>query len=163
MANKLDNLKKGKKTQYRSGSEAAKEAGRKGGIKSGEARREKAALEEAKKNMNVELINAIQAALFAEYSDVNGKKIIGINGIAYNLIITAMNTKNKQCIAAIKIILDMFGANIPEIDMRIKEAEAAAMQAKADMLTGADTSTLDRLDKILSEMKENADIKQQTE
>lgn len=161
MANKLDNLKNARK--FRTDDEATKKAAKKGGIKSGEARREKAALEEAKKNMTVELVNAIQAALFAEYTDINGKKITGINGIAYNIVTTAMNGKNKQCIAAIKIILDMFGANIPEIDMRIKEAEAAAMQAKADMLTGADTSTLDRLDEILSEMKENADIKQQTE
>lgn len=44
MADKKENLKKGRKTQFRSGDEATKKAGRKGGIRSGEVRNLKSLL-----------------------------------------------------------------------------------------------------------------------
>lgn len=40
MADRLENLKKGKKTQFKSGDKAAKECGRKGGINSGKSKNE---------------------------------------------------------------------------------------------------------------------------
>jgi len=44
MADKNENLKKGKQTQFRSGDEATKRNGRKGGIRSGEVRNLKSLL-----------------------------------------------------------------------------------------------------------------------
>ena len=65
MANE-QNLEKGKATQFKSGEEAAK-AGRKGGIASGEAKRERANL---KKQLQVFLESD-------DYSDKHGNKMTG--------------------------------------------------------------------------------------
>lgn len=113
--------------------------------------------------MSVELIESIKAALLSEYTDKKGNTMSGMQGIARNLITTAMNSNNKQCIAAIKILLEMFGANISELDREIKIAEAEMIKAKTEMLTAADTAALDMLDDILKEMKENADTEPKTE
>jgi hypothetical protein len=58
-----------------------------------------------------------------------------------------------------RLLIELIGANRPPETIEIEKATAALIQAKADMLTGADTSTLEKLDDILKEMRDNADIK----
>ena len=152
MANKLDNLKKGVDTRFKAGEEQAKIAS-KAGKKSVATRRAKA-----------DLRTAAQTVLDSIYTtkdkngNITGEKS-GADVLLVNLFGIASDPKNRNCIAAIRLLIELTGANKSPESIAIDKATAALIQAKADMLTGADTSTLDKLDDILKEMRDNADIK----
>lgn len=125
--------------------EAAKN-GKKGGLKSGESRR-----------MNAEIRKRLAAALNATYEDKNtGKEIEGVQAIILALVSKAMNKKDKDQLNAIKYIMTVLGADKQEVDIARQEAETKLINAKVDMLTGADTTALDKLDELLKEQKDNA-------
>ena len=91
----------------------------KGGKRSGAVRKEKA-----------DLRKAIQAALDAEYTDKNGKKFTGIEGIAQVLVTKALTQKDKDCVTAIKYLCDVMGANRTEEQKQKDKAEVELLQAK---------------------------------
>lgn len=49
------------------------------------------------------------------------------------------------------------------VTTELSKLQIEYIKAKVELLTGADTSTLDKLDEILKEMKSNADIESETE
>lgn len=119
MANKLDNLKKGKATQFKAGEEQAKIASA-GGKKSAEARR-----------TNADIRKMLNAALFEEYTDKHtGKKIEGIQGIVNALIVKSLNGKDKDQLAAIKYIFNLLGLDKSEIEEEKNKAEIELIRAR---------------------------------
>ena len=133
----------------------ARENGRKGGINSGKKRAEKKGFQEAAK----------WALEMGTTVSIKGEQlnITQAQAIVLNLLQKAANKDDKQSIEAAKVLIQLSGANKSEAEVKVLEAQARMIQAKADLLTGADTSTLDKLDDILREMKDNADIKPETE
>lgn len=61
------------------------------------------------------------------------------------------------------LLIQLTGANKSKAENDLIEAQTRATQVKTDLLTGSDTSALDKLDSILKEMKDNADSKPETE
>jgi hypothetical protein len=55
------------------------------------------------------------------------------------------------------LLVTLLGANKSREEKQQIKAQTALTKAKVDMLTGADTSALDRLDAILGAMKNNAE------
>lgn len=150
MANKLDNLKKGKATQFKTGEEQAKIASE-GGKQSGTTRRAKADLREDAQTV-LDGTYKVTDKKTKEISEHRGSEMIILT-----LFKIATDPNNKNCIAAIKLLSELTGANRTPESVMIDKATAALIQAKADMLKGGDTATLDRLDSILTEMRKKAD------
>ena len=149
MANKLDNLKKGKATQFKAGEEQAKIAS-KGGTASGAARR-----------TNADIRKMLSAALFEEYTDKNtGKKIEGIQGIVRALIGKSLNSKDKDQLATIKYIFNLLGLDKTEADEEKDKAEIDYIRAKIAQInagqgSGAvDDDTRQQVEDIISEFGE---------
>ena len=115
MANE-QNLVKFTSSQNR---DEAKKNGAKGGKKSGAARRKKA-----------DLRKAIQSALDSEYTDKNGKKFTGTEGIAQVLVQKALTSKDKDCVAAIKYLCEVMGINRTEEQKKKDKAELELLQAR---------------------------------
>lgn len=145
MANE-QNLKNGTATQFKSGEEAAKN-GAKGGKASGKARKRKA-----------DLRKIAQQVLDGTYTDkktgaqVTGEEIV-LNGIVANLADPSCKNWGK----AMNLLVELLGADKSREEKQQIKAQTALLKAKVDVLTGADTSALDRLDAILEEMKNNAE------
>lgn len=76
--------------------------------------------------------------------------------IVLNLLQKAANKEDKQSIEAAKVLIQLSGANKSAAEVKVLEAQAKMIQAKADLLTGADTTALDKLDEILKEMRNDA-------
>ncbi|MBO5384542.1 MAG: hypothetical protein J6A30_09605 [Ruminococcus sp.] len=146
-----DNLKKGNPaTQFKAGREQVENA-RKAGIKSGESKRKKKGIREA-----------MQALLDTEYhlkDKATGeiKTMTGEEAIALGILNTAMNPKDKNWKAAVQYALQLNGDDKSKTEQKLIKAQAKMLKAKADLLTGADTTTLDKLDSILNGMKELAE------
>ena len=68
-----------------------------------------------------------------------------------------MNPKDKNWKAAVQYALQLNGDDKSKTEQKLIKAQAKMLKAKADLLTGADTTTLDKLDSILSGMKELAE------
>lgn len=122
-----------------------------GGKKSGKVRRNKADFQQM----------ARWALEMKTTATLNGKKqnITQAQAIILNLLQKAMNKDDKQCIEATKLLISLSGANKSESEKKVLEAQAKLIEAKIDLLTGADTTALDKLDAILKEMKDNAEAK----
>ena len=99
------------------------------GKKSGAVRKQKA-----------DLRKAIQAALDAEYTDKNGKKFTGTEGIAQVLVVKALDKKDKDCVAAIKYLAELLGMNRSDEQKERDKAEIELLKAKIKACTG-DTVT----------------------
>ena len=144
-----------KPSEYKLSQEEAK----KGGINSGKTRRKKSDFQQAAR-WALEMKTSLK---------MDGKKqtITQAQAIVLNLLQKASSKNDKQCIEAAKVLIQLSGANKSEAERRVLEAQAAMIQAKADLLSGADTTTLDKLDSILNGMKELAEndveIKPKTE
>lgn len=94
------NLKRGNKaTEFKSGHNAV-ENGRKGGIASGKAKREKA-------NMR----KAAQALLDAMYEDKNGNKKSGMDIVMNGLLKNAVDPSNKNWAKAMDLLVTLTGAD----------------------------------------------------
>ena len=117
----------------------------KGGKNSGKVRRQKA-----------DLRRIAQQVLDGTYKDINGNDITGeqlvISGIVANL-----SPKSKHWGKAMDVLIELLGADKSREEKQQIKAQTALLKAKVDIMTGADTSALDRLDAILKGMKENAE------
>ena len=118
----------------------------KGGKASGKARKRKA-----------DLRKIAQQVLDGTYTDkTTGLKMTGeelvLNGIVANL---SPNSKNWG--KAMNVLIELLGANKSHEEKQQIKAQTALLKAKVDIMTGADTSALDRLDAILKGMKDNAE------
>lgn len=140
--------------------EAAVKNGRKGGQKTAKNRQLKADFQEA----------ARWALEMETKVAISGEKVTISNAqaIVLNLLAKARNGEDKQCIEAAKTLIQLTGGNKSAAELRLLEAQAKMTEAKADLLTGADTTTLDKLDSILSGMKaiaegDNAKTEPETE
>ena len=138
MANE-QNLKPG---EYKLSQEEAK----KGGVNSGKTRRRKA-----------DLRKIAQQVLDGTYTDKNtGMKITG-EELILNSIVTNLSPKSKHWGKAMDVLIELLGANKSHEEKQQIKAQTALLKAKVDIMTGADTSALDRLDAILKGMKDNAE------
>jgi hypothetical protein len=123
-----DNLKKGKATQFKSGAKAA-EAGRKGGIASGKAKREKKLLKDC-----------FDELLSREWENKNGQKSTGAEAISLTMFKKALAGDPK----AFEIVRDTAGQKpvervmLAEVDQKtINEVEAMVLgEDNADKKTG---------------------------
>ena len=144
MANE-QNLKNGTATQFKSGEEAAKN-GAKGGKASGKARKRKA-----------DLRKIAQQVLDGTYTDSNtGAQMTG-EELVLNSIVANLHPNSKHWGKAMDLLVELLGADKSREEKQQIKAQTALLKAKVDVLTGADTSALDRLDAILEEMKNNAE------
>lgn len=144
MANE-QNLKNGAATQFKSGEEAAK-SGAKGGKASGKARKRKA-----------DLRRMAQEVLDGTYKDRQGNEITGEEAVIRGLVANLTDPQGKNWGKAMDLLVTLLGANKSREEKQQIKAQTALTKAKVDMLTGADTSALDRLDAILGAMKNNAE------
>ena len=119
MAN-TKNLKKGNpETEFRSGREAV-ESGKKGGQRSGTIRK-----------LNADIKKLLQAALFEEYTEkTSGITQTGIDGIVKALITKALNSRDKEQLAAIKYIFFLLGVDRTEEEVKKIKAETDLIKAK---------------------------------
>jgi hypothetical protein len=123
-----DNLKKGKATQFKSGEKAA-EAGRKGGIASGKAKREKKLLKDC-----------FDELLSRDWENKNGQKSTGAEAITLTMFKKALAGDPK----AFEIVRDTAGQKpvervmLAEVDQKtINEVEAMVLgEDNADKKTG---------------------------
>lgn len=130
--------------------EAAVKNGAKGGAKTAENKRRKKGIREA-----------MQALLDTEYhlkDKATGevKTMTGEEAIALSILNTAMNPKDKNWKAAVQYALQLNGDDKSKSEQKLIKAQAKMLKAKADLLTGADTTALDKLDEILKEMRDDA-------
>ena len=123
----VENLKKGNpETQFKSGQQAV-EAGRKGGLNSGKAKKKKA-----------DIKATVQDILNDEYREKNsGRKLSGVAVLVLNLFQIATDPKNKQCLTAMKMIFDIYNDKDKNklLDQKTK-AEIKLLEAKLNALTG---------------------------
>lgn len=129
----------------RSNEEAVKN-GRKGGINSGKARKRKA-----------DLRRMAQEVLDGTYKDRRGNEITGEEAVIRGLVANLTDPQGKNWGKAMDLLVTLLGANKSREEKQQIKAQTALTKAKVDMLTGADTSALDRLDAILGAMKNNAE------
>jgi hypothetical protein len=127
-------------------SEEAVKNGRKGGINSGKARKRKA-----------DLRRMAQEVLDGTYKDRRGNEITGEEAVIRGLVANLTNPQGKNWGKAMDLLVTLLGANKSREEKQQIKAQTALTKAKVDMLTGADTSALDRLDAILGAMKNNAE------
>lgn len=132
-------------TSEQSHEEAVKN-GKKGGVNSGKARKRKA-----------DLRRMAQEVLDGTYTDRRGNQITGEEGVIQGLVANIMDPKGKNWGKAMDLLVVLLGANKSREEKQQIKAQTALTKAKVDMLTGADTSALDRLDAILGAMKNNAE------
>ena len=130
-----ENLKRGNPdTQFKKGDKRAVEAGRKGGVIGGKVRREN-----AKKNEKLlDMRQMLQKLLNSEYTDKKtGARYSGVEAIITTLFQVALNKENKQCLTAIKMIIDLYGDGSKEklADKKTK-AEIKLLEAKLNAITG---------------------------
>ena len=144
MANE-QNLKPMKQT-----SEEATRNGRLGGIRSGEAKRQKRSIREAMQTLLDSTYN-LKDKTTGEVRTMTGEQ-----AIALSIMNTAMNPKDKNWRSAVQYALQLVGEDKSVNENKLIEAQAKMLQAKADLLTGADTTTLDKLDSILKEIRDSA-------
>lgn len=123
----------------------AREIGQKGGINSGKSRRKKA-----------DMRKAVQSMLDNTYSDNSGKELSGAEIMALKLFKIATNEKDKNCIAAIKLIIELTGQNKDTLTDKKTKAEIKLLEARIKALSGLDETEskklLDNINKILSDV-----------
>lgn len=123
----------------------ARENGQKGGINSGKSRRKKA-----------DMRKAVQSMLDNTYSDNSGKELSGAEIMALKLFKIATNEKDKQCISAIKLIIELTGQNKDTLTDKKTKAEIKLLEAKIKAISGLDDGEtkklLDNINKILNDV-----------
>lgn len=130
----------------------ARERGSKGGINSGKARRRKA-----------DLRRMAQEVLDGTFKDKHGKEFTGEEAVIQGLVANLADPKGKNWGKAMDLLVELLGADKSREEKQQIKAQTALLKAKVDVLTGADTSALDRLDAILEGMKNNAERSTDTE
>jgi len=138
-------------TSEQSREEAVKN-GKKGGVNSGKARKRKA-----------DLRKIAQQVLDGTYTDSNtGAQMTG-EELVLNSIVANLHPNSKHWGKAMDLLVELLGADKSREEKQQIKAQTALLKAKVDVLTGADTSALDRLDAILEGMKNNAERNTDTE
>ena len=89
---------------------------------------------------------------------MTGEELV-LNGIVANLA----DPKCKNWGKAMNLLVELLGADKSREEKQQIKTQTALLKAKVDVLTGADTSALDRLDAILEGMKNNAEHSTDTE
>lgn len=140
-----ENLKAGKATQFKTGEEQAKIAS-KGGKASGRARREKANLRKL-----------AQQVLDDSYKDSSGNEYTGAELFVRGLVSNLANPDGKNWSKTMDLLISLTGAGKSKEEIEAIKAQAKLTMAKVDLMTGADTSAIDKLDEILKEMRDNAE------
>ena len=129
-----------------------REQTRKGGVNSGKARKRKA-----------DLRKIAQQVLDGTYTDSNtGAQMTG-EELVLNSIVANLHPNSKHWSKAMDLLVELLGADKSREEKQQIKAQTALLKAKVDVLTGADTSALDRLDAILEGMKNNAERSTDTE
>lgn len=123
-----------------------KEMTTKGGINSGKSRRKKA-----------DMRKAVQSMLDNTYKDDrNGKELSGAEVMALKLFKIATNEKDKNCISAIKLIIELTGQDKDTLTDKKTKTEIKLLEAKIKALSGLDETEskklLDNINKILSDV-----------
>jgi hypothetical protein len=119
---------------------------KKAGVNSGKARKRKA-----------DLRRMAQEVLDGTYKDRRGNEITGEEAVIRGLVANLTDPQGKNWGKAMDLLVTLLGANKSREEKQQIKAQTALTKAKVDMLTGADTSALDRLDAILGAMKNNAE------
>lgn len=73
------------------------------------------------------------------------------------IIANAMNPDSKNWAKSIDIILQMSGALITDEQRERQQAEIRMINAKADAMANNDTTALDKLDEIITNLKNTAE------
>ena len=123
-----------------------REQTRKGGVNSGKARKRKA-----------DLRRMAQEVLDGTFKDKHGKEFTGEEAVIQGLVANLADPKGKNWGKAMDLLVELLGAKQSREEKQQIKAQTALTKAKVDILTGADTSALDRLDAILGAMKNNAE------
>ena len=123
-----------------------REQTRKGGVNSGKARKRKA-----------DLRRMAQEVLDGTFKDKHGKEFTGEEAVIQGLVANLADPKGKNWGKAMDLLVQLLSANKSREEKQMLKAQTALTKAKVDILTGADTSALDRLDAILGAMKNNAE------
>ena len=118
----------------------------KGGKASGKARKRKA-----------DLRRMAQEVLDGTFKDKHGKEFTGEEAVIQGLVANLADPKGKNWGKAMDLLVQLLSANKSREEKQMLKAQTALTKAKVDILTGADTSALDRLDAILGAMKNNAE------
>lgn len=122
-----------------------KEMTTKGGINSGKSRRKKA-----------DMRKAVQSMLDNTYSDKSGAEMSGAEIMALKLFKIATNEKDKQCISAIKLIIELTGQNKDTLTDKKTKTEIKLLEARIKALSGLDDGEtkklLDNINKILNDV-----------
>lgn len=114
----------------------------KGGKNSGKVRRQKA-----------DLRRIAQQVLDGTYKDKNGNEMTGeelvLNGIVANL-----SPKSKNWGKAMDVLIKLLDADKSRDEKQQIKAQTALVKAKAAMLSGNDSSVLEKLDDVLKQIGE---------
>lgn len=129
-----------------------RERASKGGKASGRARREKANLRKL-----------AQQVLDDSYKDSSGNEYTGAELFVRGLVSNLANPDGKNWSKTMDLLITLTGAGKSAEEIEAIKAQAKLTMAKVDLMTGADTSAIDKLDEILKEMRENADSEPKTE
>ena len=117
----------------------------KGGTVSGKSRRKKA-----------DMRKAVQSMLDNTYSDNSGKELSGAEIMALKLFKIATNEKDKQCISAIKLIIELTGQNKDTLTDKKTKTDIKLLEARIKALSGLDDGEtkklLDNINKILNDV-----------
>ena len=132
--------------------EEAKKNGKKGGKASGRARREKANLRKL-----------AQQVLDDSYRDSSGNEYTGAELFVRGLVSNLANPDGKNWSKTMDLLISLTGAGKSKEEIEALKAQAKLTMAKVDLMTGADTSAIDKLDEILKEMRDNAEAERKTE
>ena len=146
MANEQNLIPGNKRSQ-----EESRENGRKGGINSGKARKRKA-----------DLRKIAQQVLDGTFKDKHGKEFTG-EELVLNSIVANLHPNSKHWGKAMDLLVELLGAGKSREEKQLMKTQIKILQTKAELMTGADTSALDRLDEILKEMRKNAEAQSETE
>lgn len=111
-----------------------------------------------KKKERAEIKAVVQDILNEEYKDKKGNSLSGVAVLVTNLFKIAVDPKNKQCLSAMQMLFNIYNDKDSRklIDKKTK-AEIKLLETKISLLTNADTTTIDKLDEILKEMKKSAE------
>ena len=102
-----------------------REQTKRGGIASGKSRKEKASLRKA-----------AQDVLNGTYKDKTGQEFDGAKVVILNLFKIANDIHNKQCIQAIRLLMELYGEEKSPEEKEKVNAEIELLKAKAKAVKG---------------------------
>lgn len=115
-----ENLKNGQKTQFNA--ETAAKAGSKGGKATAK-----------KKQRHKTMVEELKALLEARYKDeLTGEERTGSENLMVNLMNIALDPKNRLCLQAMKMIMDMTGDSMTAEQMKENEVKLELIKAQVE-------------------------------